>query len=528
MTFCTATPPSMSGSGDDLYGPRSSDQSFIDWVRGNYPISPVDWGNGFGWNAPTDFTLPFGRTLNAIWCLEYSSPTPSEDIDGDAPILNWAGRFARENFDSLEGHCGDDWVNGDGTCTNFSGTIAHTTVVPLGGSTELYVPFFYCFVVSKRAAVLIHEARHANGVMHDDDNFDSSWEYNGAWRWEVCWLAWFANLCPNASPPMKQAAVDRANIILGRDFTRDPGFRIGPTGIAFQVPILQVGTPILQNDAATNFTFGVADYDGHGRPDLYCFKHQNTGTGMREIHVLNGADAYQSFLDQIGTPIEQGGPNAPNFTFALGDYDGDGTADVYCLKSTQTGTGTLEVHVLNGADNFQSFLQQTGTPISAQDAEENFAFAVGDYDGDGMADLYCLKLKHTDTGTLEVHVLNGADNFQSFLQQTGTPISAPDAAENFAFAVGDYDGDGMADLYCLKLKHTGTGTLEVHVLNGADGFQSFLTQTGTPISSSDVASNFAKTFGLGDWDDDDALDVYCFKDKSTGTGKLEVHVVRIS
>src|SRR5713101_9158684 len=124
MTDCTAPPLNMTVSGDNLYGPRSSDQNFIDWVSRNYPISSGSFGNGFGWDTPTDFRRPFGRTLNAIWCLEYSSPTPSED-GYDGPILDWAGHFARQNFDGLEGHCGDDW---DGNC-NSTGVLANTDLI---------------------------------------------------------------------------------------------------------------------------------------------------------------------------------------------------------------------------------------------------------------------------------------------------------------------------------------------------------------------------------------------------------------
>jgi hypothetical protein len=51
-----------------------------------------------------------------------------------------------------------------------------------------------------------------------------------------------------------------------------------------------------------------------------------------------------------------------------------------------------------------------------------------------------------------------------FLVHTGTPITEADAA-NFAFAVGDFNRDGIPDVYCLKRTNTGTGTLEVHVLN---------------------------------------------------------------
>ncbi|HEX8075287.1 MAG TPA: VCBS repeat-containing protein [Thermoleophilaceae bacterium] len=114
--------------------------------------------------------------------------------------------------------------------------------------------------------------------------------------------------------------------------------------------------------------------------------------------------------------------------------------------------------------NYQQFLLQTGTPISEQDAAANFDFACGDFNGDGRPDLLCLKKTSTGTGALEVHVLSGASNYQQFLLQTGTPISEQDAAANFDFACGDFNGDGRPDLLCLKKTSTGTGTLEVHVL----------------------------------------------------------------
>ncbi len=126
-------------------------------------------------------------------------------------------------------------------------------------------------------------------------------------------------------------------------------------------------------------------------------------------------------------------------------------------------TKGLEVHVLDGANNFQSFVLQTGTPINQADAA-NFAFGVGDFNRDGSPDLYCIKHSNTGTKSLEVHILNGADKFQSFLLQTGTPINQTDAA-NFAFAVGDFNHDGIADLYCMKFNNTGTNRLEVHIVN---------------------------------------------------------------
>ena len=47
----------------------------------------------------------------------------------------------------------------------------------------------------------------------------------------------------------------------------------------------------------------------------------------------------------------------------------------------------------------------------------------------------------------------------------GTPIGEADAAANFTFAVGDYNRDGRADVFCLKKTNTGTNSLEVHILS---------------------------------------------------------------
>ena len=80
------------------------------------------------------------------------------------------------------------------------------------------------------------------------------------------------------------------------------------------------------------------------------------------------------------------------------------------------------------------------------DAAANFVFCVDDFNGDGIADLFCLKVNNTGTGRLEVHILDGATNFQTFLLQTGTPIAQADAAANLAFAVGDFNQDGALDL----------------------------------------------------------------------------------
>src|SRR5262245_14032290 len=98
----------------------------------------------------------------------------------------------------------------------------------------LYMPFFYGSTVPMRAGTIIHEARHASWVGHDVDPKDSSWAYNGAWRFHVSWLAWFARACQNSTLALKASAVQRANAILDNAFVTDPGFRIGLRGVKVQ------------------------------------------------------------------------------------------------------------------------------------------------------------------------------------------------------------------------------------------------------------------------------------------------------
>jgi hypothetical protein len=207
-------------SGDALYGPRACNQDFMTWAWEAYDFDQADWDNGFGYEEPCQTTRPLARTYNALWCLENSAPGP-EDSTFTEPIIFWAGLYAREQIDELDGRCG-----------SWDGPIATTHWGPIiDENTELYMPFFYTRSVPERAGTIIHEARHASWKSHDDDPLDSSWAYNGAWRYHVSWLAEFANKCLNTSPAMKALAVQRANQILDDRFTHRPEFFIDASGV---------------------------------------------------------------------------------------------------------------------------------------------------------------------------------------------------------------------------------------------------------------------------------------------------------
>lgn len=214
MASCTYTAPDLNTSGDNLYGPRICWQPFIDWAWDAFDFDKDDWDDGFGYDNVCDNTQPLSRALSGVWCLTYSSPRfPSESYNGN--ILEWGCRFARNAIDELDARCG----TGGAFARTYSGPFTDDR-------TQLFLPFFYSQGVSRRAGSILHEARHADGKGHDSGNNDSSWDYNGAWRWQVCWLAWFAFEGVSTSAAMKTQATQRANNIINSNFDTHPGFNV--------------------------------------------------------------------------------------------------------------------------------------------------------------------------------------------------------------------------------------------------------------------------------------------------------------
>ena len=115
------------------------------------------------------------------------------------------------------------------------------------------------------------------------------------------------------------------------------------------------------------------------------------------------------------------------------------------------------------------------TPIAASDGAANFRFVGGDLNRDGRGDIMAIKSSNTGSGRMEVHVLDGATGYTSFQSQNVSPITEGDA-QNFAFAAADRNTDGVIDLFGIKTRNAASGQAEVHALDGADHFHSFIVQ----------------------------------------------------
>ena len=256
-----------------------------------------------------------------------------------------------------------------------------------------------------------------------------------------------------------------------------------------------------------NSYFLIGDYNHDGNLDLYCIKILGEPEFV-EVHIIGGKN-YQSWLLHTKTPIKE--ENA-DWEFGLGDFNRDGNLDLFCIKKNKTGTNSTEVHILSGKSNFQSFLLQTGTAL--HENGDNCQFCVGDYNGDGKPDLFCIIKNNTGSKTTEVHVLSGESNYQKFIFQSGTILHETDY--NWEFGISNYMGNGKKDLYCVNKSNDRDNCSEIHILDGSKNYQSWAMQSITKLHETDEKFSFYP------------IDKQLFViSREGGSNSTELHAIRV-
>jgi hypothetical protein len=259
-------------------------------------------------------------------------------------------------------------------------------------------------------------------------------------------------------------------------------------------------------------------------PDLWVIERIHTDTGRTKVHTLSGDDRYRAFRVHSSTPLRETSSDH-SFEFLRGDFNGDGSEDLYVIQKTGTGSGHTEVHVLNGADLFHSCLMAfRPTPLLETGSDSTWVFQLADFNRDRILDLYAIEKLGAASGYTEVHVLNGADRFASFLLHTRTTITETGSDESWVFRVADYSGDGAPDLYAFQRTDTWSGQTEVHILDGASRFRALLVHAA-PTTLAESGNDDAWAFSLADLNGDGVRDLYAVQKQDTDSGRTEVHVL---
>jgi hypothetical protein len=286
----------------------------------------------------------------------------------------------------------------------------------------------------------------------------------------------------------------------------------------FQKWVLNRSTPLGQTGG--NFTFQSAEWNGDGVPDLYAIKMYGSSSGKTELHILSGGNNFQApFLNQFVTGLHTTDPT--QFAFALTDWNRAGKPDLIAIKKLGTSSNTTEVHIWSGESNYQTDILHQATQL--EQTTTNFEFAAGDYNLDGVVDLYAIK-KWETAGTTEIHPLSGAANFATFLDHRATAMGI--TSLNWTFDVRDYDPNGVQDIIGVRMNDPGLTRTEYHILSGS-GSPPFMSFIDHVVSRLEPTNATDWGFAVTDWtlSADGAPDGKIIKKQNTGSGSTEVHIL---
>jgi hypothetical protein len=194
----------------------------------------------------------------------------------------------------------------------------------------------------------------------------------------------------------------------------------------------------------------VADFNGDGKPDLMV-----QGVWLTLL-LGNGDGTFQPAVN-IASDI------SPR-SFAVGDFDGNGTLDL--AITTYAGTTNLIVYHGFGDGSFQAYQHywfSDPNSVSESAGANFYTITAGDFNGDGKTDLVLGNSGYTGTGNPGIAVLiNQGDG--TFLQKSYYPMAVP-----LSIVLGDINGDGQLDLVVgnaggvTVLGGKGDGTFSVNV-----------------------------------------------------------------
>jgi hypothetical protein len=305
---------------------------------------------------------------------------------------------------------------------------------------------------------------------------------------------------------------DNANYVLGTASLPPATGNPSPSALSF-VNSASLGTAPQENTFVT-----VADFNGDGRLDLAIADFDNT-TGNSVSVLLGNGDG--TFTLAPLPPIV--GPAAQATSIAVADFNGDGIPDMAVTLpgdivpgSTQgpANLGRVQVLMGKGDGTFTAGQAILETIVNTWD-DEPFV-AAGDFNGDGIPDLAVASGGNVDTqaafqpGTVTILLGNGDGTFT--VKSTATTGIVP-----VSIAVGDFNGDGKADLAVADeggatapTSASSPGAVTILLGNG-DG-------TFTPSPVSPATGTSPTSVVAGDFNGDGILDLAVVNSRLNGYG----------
>lgn len=238
------------------------------------------------------------------------------------------------------------------------------------------------------------------------------------------------------------------------------------------------------------------DYDNDGKLDLFV-KNQFS---VNVLYKNNGDATFTQVVGAGGLALATLGTDQGT-TCSFADYDNDGYMDVFFSGDGDTGTDATDALYRNQGDGtFVNVTAAAGiTPLSS-----GKGIAWGDYNNDGLLDLYVARVGSiTGKAGARLYRNNGNGTFTDTTKEAGVAS----AANTYSAAWGDYDNDGLLDLFVTNAGDGAAGIKNVNFLyrNNGDGtFTDMAVAEGLQLQDNKSAH---KGVAWGDYDNDGFLDL---------------------
>ena len=278
------------------------------------------------------------------------------------------------------------------------------------------------------------------------------------------------------------------------------------------------------------------DFNGDGLTDIYAYRVDGT---MRAKYDPAYPDIVK-FSNGDGTfrKVELGNLVPEHFrALASGDFNGDGLTDVlfawvYESANLMSGGGTAPVVLLGNATGSPQKVAASGINIS--DYNYYAIPATGDFNGDGLTDLYVFRsdkrLRKSGSASdyfwLAKWTPNGSGGTLSFDDRTATQSVAD---QHGIAGSGDFNGDGLTDFYVIRMDPEGSAALNAKDQAWlATGDLRFVVVDALPAGEQ-MADEF-HVVGMGDFTGDGLTDLYVMKTRQDyplfSSGDANDYVVR--
>jgi RHS repeat-associated protein len=268
---------------------------------------------------------------------------------------------------------------------------------------------------------------------------------------------------PSASPIDEQVALIPA-ISVG-----DGSFAIGNSMRTSIIHLVGTGRPPGDNDPHPP-ACRVGDFDGNGLMDLACHYERANQTIKAEesflTMVLSRPDGTFAISDAKLPFHDNGGVRS----VAAADIDRDGRSDLVFidprgadLDSRAAGNTDTPIHydivtaLSRGGDASTFFFARKETDwVYLSNPVGGPELALADIDGDGRPDV--LGFTYAANGDYPASILTGRYGSDGTLTLNEEPVPAALQAGEHILTVGDFDGDGLADLLVASKHDPGSGT----------------------------------------------------------------------